>query len=317
LDFEGEFAVRRDEIGKFQGDFSNFKGENAGFKGENGKFAPKVGVLQSKTPVPAKKRRKIQLPADFPFGIRRPFPKQRRRTMANYDTPGLLYDSGVLYDEVPAPQPTRKKMAKPKLALNSLTIDQTISLANVIKTAMTANANFTTPNPTLASLGTIITTMQTNLAAFNSAKAALDSAMNNRDTALASLRATLTQLAAYVENVSAGDKTKIESAGMSTRADAAAVGPMPQVANLVVTAGDLDGTPDASWDFIKGAGSYEVQTSVDPVSGTTWAFKTISNKSSCSMNGFTTGNRIWTRVRAIGADNAAGPWSDPAVKTVP
>jgi hypothetical protein len=35
------------------------------------------------------------------------------------------------------------------------------------------------------------------------------------------------------------------------------------------------------------------------------------------MNGFTTGNRICTRVRAIGADNQAGPWSDPAVKTVP
>jgi hypothetical protein len=35
------------------------------------------------------------------------------------------------------------------------------------------------------------------------------------------------------------------------------------------------------------------------------------------MNGFTTGNRIWTRVRAIGADNQPGPWSDPAVKTVP
>ena len=104
---------------------------------------------------------------------------------------------------------------------------------------------------------------------------------------------------------------------MATRADGASVGPMPQVGNLVVTAGDFEGTLDASWDFIRGAGSYEVQTSVDPVSGTTWAFKTISNKSSCTMNGFTTGNRIWTRVRAIGADNAAGPWSDPAVKTVP
>jgi hypothetical protein len=26
---------------------------------------------------------------------------------------------------------------------------------------------------------------------------------------------------------------------------------------------------------------------------------------------------MWVRVRAVGADNNKGPWSDPAVKTVP
>jgi hypothetical protein len=34
-------------------------------------------------------------------------------------------------------------------------------------------------------------------------------------------------------------------------------------------------------------------------------------------SGQTSGSRIWVRVRAIGAGNNKGLWSDPAVKTVP
>lgn len=70
------------------------------------------------------------------------------------------YDSGLLYDDPSSPQPTRKKMAKVKLGLRNLSPDETVDLANVIKTAMTGNANFTTPNPTLAAYGTLITTAQ-------------------------------------------------------------------------------------------------------------------------------------------------------------
>jgi len=48
-------------------------------------------------------------------------------------------------------------MAKVKLELQKLSPDQKIDLANTIKTAMTGNANFTTPNPPLATIGTLIT----------------------------------------------------------------------------------------------------------------------------------------------------------------
>jgi hypothetical protein len=70
------------------------------------------------------------------------------------------YDTGLFYDDPSSPQPTRKRMAKVKLGLKNLTPDQKIDLANTIKTAMTGNANFTTPNPTLAAYGTLITTAQ-------------------------------------------------------------------------------------------------------------------------------------------------------------
>jgi hypothetical protein len=110
---------------------------------------------------------------------------------------------------------------------------------------------------------------------------------------------------------------KLESGGFPIRADAAPVGPMTQVLNLVVSAGDNDGTLDCGWDPTKGAGSYEVQVSVDPVTSTSWAFKDVSNISTLTLTGLTSGSKMWVRTRAIGAGNNKGPWSDPATKTVP
>jgi hypothetical protein len=74
---------------------------------------------------------------------------------------------------------------------------------------------------------------------------------------------------------------------------------------------------EAQWDPVRGASSYELQTSVDPVTGSSWSFKDVSTKSTIHLNTFTSGAKMWVRVRAIGADNNKGPWSDPAAKTVP
>ena len=69
--------------------------------------------------------------------------------MAQYDTPGLFYDSGVQYDAV-APPPERKRMAKVKVGFKNPSREQVADKIDTVKTAMTGNANFTTPNPTLA-----------------------------------------------------------------------------------------------------------------------------------------------------------------------
>lgn len=237
--------------------------------------------------------------------------------MAFYDTPGLTYDSGVFYDEEPTPQPIRKHMGKVKLGLARLGPDQVVALANTIKTAMTGNANFAAPNPTLVAVGTLITTATTKIAAYNTSLAATDTALSDRDAAVAALKAALTQEAAYVENVANGDSVKIESAGMGVRGLATPVGPLPQVMSLIVEPGANEGHLDVSWDPVYGAASYEVHTCTDPMLPANWTYKLTAAKSNADMNTFASGSRIWTRVRAIGADNAPGPWSDPAVKTVP
>src|SRR5882724_6696174 len=105
--------------------------------------------------------------------------------MANYDSPGLLYDSGVLYDSVPAPQPTRKRMAKVRIGLKGLSREQIADKNDAVKAAMTGNANFTTPDPSLAALGTAGTTLRAKIAAIESAKVTLGTAVADGDAAAA------------------------------------------------------------------------------------------------------------------------------------
>ena len=208
-------------------------------------------------------------------------------------------------------------MAKVKLGLRDLSPDEKVDLANTIKTAMTGNANFTTPNPPLATIATLITNAQTGINAHNSAKATEQTALATRDVNIRALENGMTQLADYVQNVSGGDRVKIESAGMSVRDDAAPVGPPTQVLDLVVTAGDNDGTLDAGWDPVRDASGYESQVSIDPISSSSWTLKQTASKSSATIVGLNSGTRMRVRVRAVGAGNATGPWSDPATKMVP
>jgi hypothetical protein len=202
-------------------------------------------------------------------------------------------------------------MAKVKLGLSRLSPDELVDLGNTVKTAMTGNANFPAPNPPLATIGTLVTTAQTKINAYNLLKAQTDTALSDRDTALQALRNGLSQEGDHVQNVSGGDRTKIESAGMSVRDDGAPIGTPTQVLNLVLTEGDFEGSLDAAWDRVRGASSFEIQISPDPITPTSWAFKQSASKSSATISGLTSGAKLWVHVRAIGAGNTPGPWSDP------
>ncbi len=208
-------------------------------------------------------------------------------------------------------------MAKVKLNLGRLSIPQKLTLGQNIITAMTGNANFPAPNPTLAAMQTAVTNLQTKNNAVEAGKAAQEQKMTERATAEGAFNAAFTTQAATVQSASAGDATKILSSGMSVIGTSGPVVAPGQVLNLVVTAGDNDGTLDFAFDPEPVAKSYEIEISVDPVSATSWEKKQTAAKSSGTIAGLTSGARMWVRVRAIGAAPLPGPWSDPAAKTVP
>jgi hypothetical protein len=238
--------------------------------------------------------------------------------MPDYDTPGLTYDSGLFYDDVAAPQLNKNRMAKVKLSLARLSPDELLSLANQIKTALTGNANFPTPNPALTALATLITTATTKVAAQKAAQLAATQATADRDAALLALMQCLTSLGSYVENTSGGDRVKIESAGMPVKAAAAPVGPLDQVMNVSITAGDSEGRLDLQWDPVRGAKNYEIQMSTDPNVTTGWSLVDTSSASKLTLTGLTSGQKIWLRVRAKAPKKVNdGAWSDPATKIVP
>jgi hypothetical protein len=239
-----------------------------------------------------------------------------RRNMADYDTPGLTYDSGVVYADPFAP-PIQIHMAKIKLNLNSLNGDQIVSLALQVKTAMTGNANFTTPNPTMPALGTGITNAQTKIAAYNSALAALDVLKTDRDTAVAALTALVRQEAAYVDNIANGSASIIQSAGMSVQSQRTPSGVPDMVQNLSLSAGDNAGEIDAHWDPVKGTKiGYDLQWTLTPLTEASWKDLPGTTKSKAALLGFPSGQQIYLRVRAKGS-GGTGAWSQTASKFAP
>ncbi|MBI3849191.1 MAG: fibronectin type III domain-containing protein [Verrucomicrobia bacterium] len=207
-------------------------------------------------------------------------------------------------------------MAKIKLNLGKLSVVQRIEFAQQVIDAMGASPHFPAPNPTLADLQTLVDTATT---AKNDALAAQQNAQmktTERNMAVDALVAGLNAEAAYVESASGGDTAKIQSAAMDVRATGAPMGPVAQPQNCAATAGDNDGELDATWDSVRGAKSYEVQTSPEPMTATSWVHRTSVTASSVKLSGLPSATRCWVRVRAIGAAGP-GPWSDPATKTVP
>ena len=99
-------------------------------------------------------------------------------------------------------------------------------------------------------------------------------------------------------------------------------GPTPRVTGLELSIGDAAGEVDGGWhsEYKQGVKSYETQTMLNPLNNdpTTgaWVQQPTVTKSSCALKGFTSGARIWVRVRAIGP-NGVGEWSDPATIIVP
>jgi hypothetical protein len=209
-------------------------------------------------------------------------------------------------------------MAKVKLNLSRRSVENKLTLGDGIKTALTGNANFPDPDPTLVVYGGVITDLRARATAVATLKAQLKTAFTQFAAAEATFDTSTTALMDYVQKKSGGDAAKIESAGMGVRATSLPIGPLPQVENLSVTGGDDDGELDAAWDPVRGAKSYEVQVCADPITPAGWRMVASSPKSQKTLKNLTSGQRLWVRVRAIAPkEDHTGAWSDPAVKTVP
>lgn len=240
--------------------------------------------------------------------------------MASYDSPGLTYDSGVLYDDIALPQPIKRmSKIKVKLALNSKSDSDLLTFAEAHVKAMTGNANFTTLLPAVTAFEASLTAYREALGDFNTKQQAAKQATTVKDTARLALESVLTQRGNYVEltAASAADpQAVIESSGFSVRSAKTPPVLPSQVVNLSITAGDNAGELDLQWDPVDGASSYNVQTSPDPITATSWVVQSDVTKSKAIITGLASGTKMWARVRAVGP-GGTGAWSDIATKIVP
>jgi hypothetical protein len=259
-----------------------------------------------------------------------PPPKRLMPLQVFFDQPGLTYDSGAVYDGDPVtpaqqPQPKRK-MASLKLNLSRLNPTQVIALATLAESKLAPMDPGPPPvalPPPVAGLSAEVASMATarDVAkaandAYESAKADLVNLKQVRDDKTDLLRVEVTAVGAALSGKAKGEAAILTLSGLPLAATPGAPLPAGPISNFTVTAGDMDGSLDWSWDPEPGSKTYELQiTSTDPVTGP-YVTKAQPTGSSATVSGLTSGQRVWGRVRGIGSDGE-GPWTDPATKIVP
>lgn len=207
-------------------------------------------------------------------------------------------------------------MAKIKRTWTKMNRDERLVFANQVKTSLTGNANVPTPNPSLVNFAAVIATAQTKRNAVADLEVDLRAARIEEAEAQDALVAGLDTQSATVESATGGDPAMIATTGFVIIGPAQPSQPVGQPQNFAVTAGDMDGTLDGHCDPVAYAGSYEVQTTMDPNAPASWVPRITSQRSTFQLTGLTSGARVWVRMRAVGA-LGPGPWSDPATKIVP
>lgn len=207
-------------------------------------------------------------------------------------------------------------MAQVKLNLQALTIPEKVQKMRQIVTAMTGNANFPTPDPTLVALSDGADALE---AAYNVAQAARETAKQKtdlQDAANAAANTLLTAEGNYVQSKSGGDLVKIQSAGMDVRAEAAPIGDLPAPGNVSASEGDHDGEIDIHWNRVRGAKSYVVQYTTTPTTAASWVNGPIATKTKATVTGLTSATKFYLRVAAIGAAGQ-GAFSELASQVAP
>jgi len=197
-----------------------------------------------------------------------------------------------------------------KVAISFLSDDTDAELivdSGRILAAMTGNANYPTPNPTLAAVGAARTDFITAVNNMDGGQAATSA----RDAARVKLAGMLRDLSLYVQSACQGDLTILLGSGFTAQKQRQPAGPLPAPSNLRLRRPELSGQLKGRCDPVANASSYQwrIATSTDPAN---WTTKDPTTSASNLFDGLTPGTIYVVQARAIGS---AGPsdWSDPAV----
>jgi hypothetical protein len=207
-------------------------------------------------------------------------------------------------------------MARIRLNLKNLSINDKIAKGRQIVTAMTNNASFPNPNPPLTEITTALDELTQAFALVQAAKSEITTRVVTQDKAQVRLDQGLTKLAAYVESVAGKDDTLITSAGMETKASPSAptLPSVPQA--LSASPGEHEGEISLFWKAVPNARSYTIEASQDPAAAGSWTHVGIATSASKLIVNLTSGKRYWFRVAAVSAGGQSG-WSEHATKVVP
>ena len=210
-------------------------------------------------------------------------------------------------------------MTKVKLDLQNKDFLTLRTFAEGHRDAMVGNANYPTPQPSVAVFDASLQAYSTKLNEITATEVILQTLRAERDALREELEKNLTARGSYVETTSAGDQAKILSAAFEVRAEGSPTTQMPRPEGVTASMGDEEGEIDVSCHAVPKAKSYliEMRDYSDTAAPGAWSIAKISGRSSSTINGLTSGKKYAFRTRAIGPNELESPWSDEAICMAP
>ena len=167
-----------------------------------------------------------------------------------------------------------------------------------IMQSMTANANFTTPIPTLASIQTVLDRYTQSLADAATRERTKVALKNQYKLELILL---MRQLGQYVNSICQGDEAKLTSSGF-------AISKMPQPRhittpeNMSLLPGINPGTLVSKIKAMPGASSYMHYRTTDPITANSVWISIGSSRSRMLYTMLQQGEKYWGKVAALGSN---------------
>jgi len=177
-----------------------------------------------------------------------------------------------------------------------------VKLAQAILAGLTNNAFFTTPNPPLSTLSTLIARVD---AAETAVKTRAQGTVEARNVAKAALAQALHDVKAYVEGIANANPEQAEAMIASAALRSKKISPRIK-AELAVTAGDVSGTARILAKAVARRAAYDWQLSTD--GGKTWTSLPQTLQARTTVVGLPVGTSCSFRFRAL-TRTGAGDWS--------
>ena len=199
-------------------------------------------------------------------------------------------------------------MNKLNTGFSKLPDDAFDNKAQTIVTALTGNAAFPTPSPTLAIVTTALTDYKTALAMPEGTAARTAQVQATR----AKLSTLLEQLARNLELTPNVTDAQLATTGYDLhKVPTFTAEPVTAPGNVRLKQAGVGGVVQVMCDAVDRAQAYELQYTLDANAGPWTDGGTFTSTRRIGITGLTRGKDYWARVRAVGP-NGPGAWSDPA-----
>ncbi len=189
-------------------------------------------------------------------------------------------------------------------------VDRVTPYAILVKTrntatAMSGNPTFPNPVPALPGVITACNDLEAAIAAYDLNPGPRE--RSERAQAFDVVKGMYLDLCAYVQAVSNGALSIIESAGCEVKRSSTPVGQLPPPAHLLSHTTVFPGRIDIRWGGVSGRSGYNVFICTsDPEVPANWSHLVFTTRNHYSATGLNTDKVYYFRVNAIGAAGASG-----------